>query len=91
MTTVPMLFWRISMPEMANGASAKTILYRLRAAVRSPANSGNSSCSRIRCITCGQTVRAQDVLEYLYAAGGTLGTLADELVLEYPELSEANP
>ena len=38
-----------------------------------------------------KTVRAQDVLEYLYAAGGTLGTLADELVLEYPELSEANP
>lgn len=38
-----------------------------------------------------KTVRAQDVLEYLYAVGGTLGALADELVLEYPELSGITP
>ena len=38
-----------------------------------------------------KAVRARDVLEYLYAAGGTLDALADELVLEYPELSGATP
>lgn len=38
-----------------------------------------------------KTARARDVLEYLYAAGGTLGALADELILEYPELSVTNP
>lgn len=38
-----------------------------------------------------KAVRARDVLEYLYAAGGTLSTLADELILEYPELSGTNP